>query len=60
MIDRIARILVDAGAEPAAAARAAEVIDRDGSVKDAVAALEKLPEFDPLVLLERVAEGALA
>lgn len=60
MIDRIAKILVDAGADPAAAARAAEVIDRGGSVRDALAALEKLPAFDPFVLLERVAESVLA
>lgn len=60
MINRIAKILVDAGADPVAAARAAEVIDRDGSVKDALEALEKLPTFDPLVLLARVAESVLA
>lgn len=56
MIEQLVRILVDAGAEPLAAVRAAEVLDRGGSVREAAAALDIVfepLEFDPeLMLLE--------
>jgi hypothetical protein len=45
VIDRLARILVDAGASPVEAARAAVVLDAGGSVEEARAAMEHAPRL---------------
>lgn len=50
MIEQVAKILADAGADPVAAARAAAVLDAGGTVAEARAAMERVaPEliFDP-------------
>jgi hypothetical protein len=50
----IVRVLVDAGATHASAARAAVILDRGGSIseaRDAIVLAETVEVFDPAVLL---------
>lgn len=46
MIEQLAKILADAGADPVSAARAAAVLDAGGSVAEAREAME-LADLDP-------------
>jgi hypothetical protein len=43
VIEQILRVLVEAGADPLAAVRAADVLDRGGSVEEALSALYAAP-----------------
>jgi len=56
VIEQLVRILVDAGADPVAAARAAVVLDAGGSVAEAARVIDvasEPTEFDPdLLILE--------
>lgn len=63
MIEQLVRILVDAGAQPVAAARAAEVLDRGGSIREAADEIDMASEpleLDPeLLLFEALLEREL-